>query len=681
MSFSQMVSKFQLNFDAMITDMSYLFIAEVDHEELWNLYLDSFPEGTNEIFRENREYDCNCCRRFIRDFGGVVLIDPLTLEVKSIWRCDIGDIFQPVFDAMADYVESRSVCGVFLTDTLVIGQHETVDFNRPGVMYSHLALDLPDRISTYPEVQFGSLRSRYQSTVSVMSRSFGEILPDAIETVLDLTSTNALYKGEEWEQVLVKFLELQAAYLELEDANKQAVYCWLKAATEPRIEMLSRLRNTSMGTLLTDLSEGIDLERAVRSYEKITAPSNYKRPKAIFTTKMVEQAKEKLVELGYDHSLGRRHATIDDVSINDVIWANRDAVKRMKDGMDVFDDLKKEASVAKKDFSHVEEMSIEDFIRDILPTSDSIEMYVEGRHTSNFMSIIAPTDAEAKSMLKWGNNFSWSYNGNITDSMRELVKAFGGDVNGVLRFSIKWNEDGQCNDDYDAHCIEPDGNRIYFSAMRNPYTLGMLDVDIRNPNGKVAIENITWPDPNKMREGKYQFGVHNYQDRGGRSGFTAEIEYNGEIHTFAYPKHIHSQEMVLVAEGTYSRKDGFKITKGLDSEVASREVWGLQTNTFVPVSAIMYSPNYWEKGNGTGHRHYCFMMDDCQNPDNARGFYNEFLDGALMEHKRVFEALGGKMLVEPSEHQLSGLGFSSTKRNNVVVKVSGETDRMIKITF
>ena len=52
-----------------------------------------------------------------------------------------------------------------------------------------------------------------------------------------------------------------------------------------------------------------------------------------------------------------------------------------------------------------------------------------------------------------------------------------------------------------------------------------------------------------------------------------------------------------------------------------------------------------------------------------------------MKHKRVFEALGSKMRVEPSEEQLSGLGFSSTQRNALVCKVSGSFNRMIKITF
>jgi len=110
-------------------------------------------------------------------------------------------------------------------------------------------------------------------------------------------------------------------------------------------------------------------------------------------------------------------------------------------------------------------------------------------------------------------------------------------------------------------------------------------------------------------------------------------------------------------------------------------IWGINTNTFHPVSVCMFSPNYWDGQKGIGHKHYFFMIKDCINKDKPNGFFNEFLKEDLLKHKRVFEALGSKMKVEDSDNQLSGLGFSSTKRDELVCKLEGHINRTIKLLF
>ena len=72
--FIKFKSELQKHFEEMQENAAQLFEVDVDKDELWNTYLDSFPAGTNEIFRERREHDCSCCRHFIKNIGAAVSI-------------------------------------------------------------------------------------------------------------------------------------------------------------------------------------------------------------------------------------------------------------------------------------------------------------------------------------------------------------------------------------------------------------------------------------------------------------------------------------------------------------------------------------------------------------------------------------------------------------------------------
>lgn len=702
MTFVEMRDRLIKHFNEMTADNTPLFTINLDKDELWETYLNSFTDEQNPIFRVRREYDCSCCRHFIKQTGNVVTIKDGVIE--TIWDI-LGAGSDPDYGRMlynmAEYVRQRAITGcienVFLSREAKIGVHNNFALYDNGERYrfDHFYLELPERfvVKNSSEQSAAVIRNArlcdYKTGKEAFKRALEEITMDALDTVIDLCESNNLYQGDTYYKMVKAFREYKNAYLvAFEHHGSTELFAWensVKAGYD-----VCRIRNRAIGTLLVDLSEGMDVETAVGRYEVVVAPTNYRRPKPIFTKKMLEDAKKTISELGYLDSLPRRFAKLDDISVNDVLFADRDSVERMKDD-DVFDILSGMTSVKPvgkaQNFDSAPKMTVEEFINDILPTARNIEAYVENKHARNLVSLIAPVNGESKSMFKWGNSFSWAYAGNLADSdMKERVKAAGGSVTGDLRFSIQWNEDGHDNCDLDAHCVEANGQEIYFRTYRAPHVSmngGQLDVDIIHPDGKIAVENITFEDRKNMKPGYYVFGVHQYSGSASR-GFRAEVEYDGRIFKYDYNMHMKTGDMIVVAKVYLDINGAFTIEHVIPEESESaRTIWNVPTNKFVPVSAVCYSPNYWSAcKNPCGHKHLMFMLKDCISDENPGGIFNEYLVSDLYNHRKVMEALSGQMRVESTNDQLSGLGFALDRRAELVVKVVSDTDtKVYRIKF
>lgn len=682
MTFVEMRNRMLEHFNEM--QEGELFEVQFDKDKLWELYLESFPSNKNKIFRERREHDCSCCRHFVKQMGGVVTIRDN--KIVSLWDFDAfdDDTYGPSLKAMSDYIHSCKIENPFYSKERRIGTLNNKELSDDIVItWDHFYADIPSEyvVSGYSKE---TEQAKIRDTKNVFKRSLDEFSLESVDIVLELISQGSLYRGEEHKAILEKFRRYLVEYSNLPE-NEKDLYAWENAKTAGM--SVGRIRNHAIGTLLIDISNDVDLDTAVRKYEAIVAPINYKRPKAIFTKRMVEDAKKTISEMGYTDSLKRRYATLDDITVNNILFSNRDASKRII-GTDVFDDLASEVSVNPKKFDKVEEINIQTFIDSVLPTAKEIEVLFENRLASNMMSLIAPEDKDSKTMFKWDNNFCWAYTGNITDSMKERVKSAGGSITGDLRFSIQWNESGRDNVDLDAHCFTAQHNEIYYADKKDYSTEGELDVDIQRPNtdtrlkgDHTAVENITFPNRRRMSDGTYTFFVHQYWGTL-KDGFRAEIEFDGNTYSFDYPDMLRQGNRVNVASVTLKNGE-FTINSMLPetNRVNSKEIWNLNTNQFIPVSVIMYSPNYWDEQSGIGNKHYFFMLKDCVNPETPNGFYNEFLNSELDKHKRVMEALGGKLAVAKADDQLSGIGFSSTQRNHIIVKVKGNTERTLKVTF
>jgi len=659
-------------------------------DELWDIYLKSFPEGTNPIFRERTEHDCSCCRNFVKNIGGLVaIVDGQRITVWDQMK-GLQYPYNLVAARMSIFVEEAPITALFKTKEDKYGAMFNLERLEDGQMkrWNHFHAQVAPKHRTN---EVGTEMGAYASDVQVFRRGLTEIPDSVVTDVSNLIAENAIYRGAEHASSVRSFQDLKKKYAALTSNGEDFVWSHARDAG-------ARIRNTAIGTLLVDLSEGKSLEAAVGSFEAKVAPQNYKRTTALVTPSMVKAALKQIQDLGLEDSLDRRFATMSDVTLNNVLWVDRGSRGKLRSAgaLGVLESM----SEAKVKTTGVEQkMKLEEFMKTVAPVAESIELMMKNGLQSNLVSLTAPIHLDPQDpskLFKWGNDFGWSYHGNIADSfMRQQVQARGGSVGGVLRFTHSWNHEDRRNASLmDLHVFMPgsgvaveskpgdsygSAERVGWNHRKHYASGGIQDVDYtaEAPRGYIPVENITFPDMKKLPDGQYICKIHNWQLRNPtEAGFKAEIEFGGQVFEYDYPKKMGNKEWVTVAV-LMKKGDTFSIEHKLPHSKSSTEVWGIETEKYVKVKTIMRSPNFWDDQK-IGNEHMFFLLEGCKNPERTRGIYNEFLKPSLEQHRKVFEMLGDKSKCDPiGDEQLSGVGISSTKGDSVTLMVSSGGKRQV----
>lgn len=693
----------QEQFNAMCAT-GKLFRSKVTGDQLWEAYMRGF--GEDPIFRdpESSVHNCNQCKHFFHRYGNIVAIaednsimtmydgettdeyrESFRLMSEMLRNAPIEDVFVETFDYLYKAVYARctkndSMFALNLDNT--VKRYTKEESEKFGVVkpneirtFNHFCVRVPKPFIHFGHETVESIQGRLREDKKVFKRALDEIPTDTLQLVIDLIDQGSLLNGETHKYKVVDFLRLSKIYAQLSDAEKD-IWCWENAC----FNRYARFRNELIGKLCVELAEGRDLNAACQDWNKRVDPANYMKATAPITQQMIDNAKSFIAENGYEESFTRRCATMEDIRVCDILHANAGdgAVKPVS----ILDGIKPTSTRHKRsEFDGVDVVSIDKFMKDILPGCTSVEVFLLNSHKNNFVTLTTPVNKDSKPIFKWPNNFGWTYNGNLAgkSEIKEAVKAAGGFVNAPFRFSIMWNEDGRSICDLDAHAKEPTGIEIFygsFKGRKTPVCGGMLDVDMIRPAG-VGVENIFWNEPERIKDGAYRFFIVNY-DHGHNSGAKAEIAFGDEVFTYVVDHEIMIDidiATVHIKNGMISHVDQSKYL--VDNNATSTEIYGLETNMFHKVNLVCLSPNHWD--GAFGNKHYFFMLEGAKAPEAIRGFHNEFLIPELLEHRKVMEVLGATLKVESTDKQLSGLGFNATVRDEVILRLQGSHKRVIKV--
>jgi hypothetical protein len=692
----------QSQFDKMCA-AGKLFRSSLTGQQVWELYINGFEKKHDPIFRdpESSTHNCNHCKNFIRRYGNIVAIDE-DYNIVTMFDVDVDvpEEYISVAKSISKALKNATISEVFFetlkeltflpyescnknNEKFKLGIDKNVkrytkeESEKYGVVkpdeiktFNHLHLFIPKQFVDMGNKSIEAIMAEYRDAKNVFQRAMETISEDTFKLVRDLINQGSLLDGATHLYKIEQILPLKIQH-DGYQKSKQDNWCWVNSYKLP----FAKFKNELIGVLCSELAEGKELNDACNAWNKRVDPANYMKATAPITKKQIEEAKKFVEENGYEESFNRRFATIDDIKASEILHVN--VGKGEIKSISIFDGVKSTSTRHKRsEFDGIEEVSIEKFMKDILPECSSVEAYLSNKHEGNLVSLTTANIKESTPIFKWDNNYSWTFNGNLAgkSQIKEAVKTAGGKVDGILRFSIIWNEDGRSIVDFDAHCRTP-VTEIYYLNNQDGVTLGWLDVDMIKPL-KLGVENITWQDKNQMKDGKYYFFNRNF-DGGNNSGFKAEIEIEGEIYSYEHLGNIKGD----VPVATVTLKNGlFSIEHHLKEMYLSKDLYNLQTEQFHKVNLVCLSPNHWSKNN-TGNKHYFFMLDGCKCPTSIRSFHAENLIPELAQHRKVLEVLGNTTMIEPSDKQLSGLGFNATVKDELIVKLQGSFKRVIKITF
>jgi hypothetical protein len=689
-----------------------LYKSALSGSEVWKIYLSNFKPETDPVFRdpESSTHDCNTCNNFIRRYGNIVAVDEdlniMTLFDRAyemdpevfdeysrstismggeILKHPIKEVFFETYNSLNSlpYESCKKNNEVFkLGIASNVKKYSKAEALEYGVVkegeirtFHHFNLDLPKQFVKMTDRSIEAIQADFRSSKEVFLRAMNEIPLDTLNLVIDLINQGSLLNGEAHLEKVITIKNLKEEFDKIDESKASGFlrdnWAWDKSYNLG----IAKFKNELVGVLCSEIAQGEDLNKACKSWNRRVDPANYMRAVAPITEAQKKNAQKFVEENGYVESFDRRLAVLDDIRVGEILHSNvgNGGIKKVS----IFDNVKTKSTVHKKgEFKNIEEVSIDKFMKDILPGCTSVEAYLDNSHKGNLVTMTTSTSADTcKKMFKWDNPYSWTYRGNLAgkSEIKDNVSKVGGNIEAIVRCSLQWNDkDTPGIVDFDLH--SSGSSKIFYRNKGQIHPCGgKLDVDMIRPTG-VGIENITWQE--SIKDGNYTLGVKNYCGRS-NTGFKVEIDIKGETFNYHVVKPVYGYVEVAII----TVKGGeISISHKLPHSHISTEVYGLPTQEFHKVNLMCLSPNHWGE-NEVGNKHYFFMLDKCKAESSLRSFHSENLEPELAKHRKVLEVLGNTTKLEPEGDQLSGIGFNATVRDNLVVKLQGNFKRTLKIKF
>ena len=409
-----------------------VYTTDADPAELWNEYLLSFPVKTRQY------HNCNCCRRFIQTYGGLVVMDeggnvlPLFFsQTQSVGGVSVEEARANL--NVRNKVLASKVNGVFYSTDKVWGNAKTGNWthlsfkpSKEFIKASTNALKTPYQLSAEKKEDFRMLNA-----------AIADYSPGVVNLAVSLLESDSLYRSEKVLGIAKWFQGLMHTHGQGKQRREESL--WRAVATAP--VGFCHIRSSMIGTLLDDLKDGMGMDSVKRRFAEKMNPLQYQRPTAAPSAQQTQRADKIFEELGLAPALRRRMATLDDVQ--EWLWLPKAPALQELPKKTTFSHLRTPAVTPLRRDTSRQKMTFAKFIRTYGSSAESIKVQIKS--SDDFVALTAAELKTAPPVLQWDsseqrNQVAWyRYSGRSTASRWGLRAGSYCEAVGITALPWMWN--------------------------------------------------------------------------------------------------------------------------------------------------------------------------------------------------------------------------------------------------
>lgn len=366
---------------------------------LWEAYLAGIPGETQQIPAPQgppryiaahsgirQHYNCNCCRRFVTNFGGLVTIDELGGTVPLLWDWTDGPNFfrQSLYSLYASVVRSK-VTGVFINGEKEWGHAKTGE-------WTHLH-GFPAEVFKSPLKTASQLSAEKLQDYITLRKGLEDYSLDAAVQAVRVLEADAVDRSEKTLGVAQWLLDLHKSITDKRGPVRDNLI-WRAVATAPA--GWCHIRSTMISTLLDDVVAGLPFDTIKRRWDAKMHPLKYQRPVAPPAAGNIAAANKIMDKLGAEGSLARRFARLDEIT---ALWRPKaeEPLKTLLTG-GVFDYLRSKSGIKEVELP-AKKITWAEF-RPLLATASEVEVLLTGSPMA-FYGLVTAVNPDSPPMLQW----------------------------------------------------------------------------------------------------------------------------------------------------------------------------------------------------------------------------------------------------------------------------------------